>query len=563
MTDTTDAAPAAPGTPPAVEPDPPTGQQPGHALPGERRHEHLRNFPPVSDWDHHVEYDAKAHPRKVPRSYMLVPTMCFNCESGLRAARLRGQGGPLGQEARGQPGAPRLPRAQLRQGPGHDQPDRRPRADPASAAPHGDRGAAQWEQVSWDTPSTTSPRRIRAAILERRHEEVMYHVGRPGEDGFAERFLAAVGGGRAQHPYQRLLLGRPARDDPVGRLRPPLPRPRQRQGHPAALQPPGDRPLLQPARPADHGGQAGRREARRDRPADVQHRQPRRPLARRPGRAARPRSCSRSPPTCCAPGRIDEPIPAPLGQLDRPTSPSSIPDAESTFEMFLDRLEADYAGYTPEFAAEEAQVPVERITDAGRAGRRSATTGSPPTSGARRRPATWAAGRSRAALWFVLALTGSIGTAGGTSPNGWNKFIPHGPDMPAAHDHWNELNWPREYPTVDQRDVDPAPALPRTRVAAVSRSTSRGCSTRSGPIPTGSPGCARCPTPSRSGCHVALTPTWSETAEFADYVLPMGHCRRAPRHPLLRDPRRALARIPPAGAARRDGEARTAGRRHP
>src|SRR5699024_1054731 len=29
--------------------------------------------------------------------------------------------------------------------------------------------------------------------------------------------------------------------------------------------------------------------------------------------------------------------------------------------------------------------------------------------------------------------------------------------------------------------------------------------------------------PETIGCHVALTPTWSETAEFADYVLPMGH----------------------------------------
>src|SRR5690606_35777226 len=27
----------------------------------------------------------------------------------------------------------------------------------------------------------------------------------------------------------------------------------------------------------------------------------------------------------------------------------------------------------------------------------------------------------------------------------------------------------------------------------------------------------------RVGCHVALTPTWNETAYFADYVLPMGH----------------------------------------
>lgn len=39
------------------------------------------------------------------------------------------------------------------------------------------------------------------------------------------------------------------------------------------------------------------------------------------------------------------------------------PDADQTFEAFLDRLEADYAHYTPEFAAEEAQVPVERITE--------------------------------------------------------------------------------------------------------------------------------------------------------------------------------------------------------
>ncbi len=29
------------------------------------------------------------------------------------------------------------------------------------------------------------------------------------------------------------------------------------------------------------------------------------------------------------------------------------------------------------------------------------------------------------------------------------------------------------------------------------------------------------------GLHVALTPTWSETAYFADYVLPMGHAPSA------------------------------------
>ena len=64
------------------------------------------------------------------------------------------------------------------------------------------------------------------------------------------------------------------------------------------------------------------------------------------------------------------------------------------------------------------------------------------------------------------------------------------------------------------------------------------------------------------GCHVALTPTWSETAWFADYVLPMGVA--AERHDLaqLRDPRRALDRLPPAGAARQRRARGTARRAH-
>jgi anaerobic selenocysteine-containing dehydrogenase len=36
---------------------------------------------------------------------------------------------------------------------------------------------------------------------------------------------------------------------------------------------------------------------------------------------------------------------------------------------------------------------------------------------------------------------------------------------------------------------------------------------------------------SKIGLHVALTPTWNETAYFADYVLPMGHASE--RHDLV------------------------------
>ena len=54
----------------------------------------------------------------------------------------------------------------------------------------------------------------------------------------------------------------------------------------------------------------------------------------------------------------------------------------------------------------------------------------------------------------------------------------------------------------------------------------------------------------RIGCHVALTPIWSETAQWADYVLPMGLGARAARPDEPGDPRGHLDRLPPAGAAR-------------
>ena len=36
---------------------------------------------PRTSWDDWREYDAKAWPRKVERRYLLVPTICFNCEA--------------------------------------------------------------------------------------------------------------------------------------------------------------------------------------------------------------------------------------------------------------------------------------------------------------------------------------------------------------------------------------------------------------------------------------------------------------------------------------------------
>ena len=46
---------------------------------------------------------------------------------------------------------------------------------------------------TWDEALDTIAARIRKAIVEERRNEIMYHVGRPGEDGFTERILAAWG----------------------------------------------------------------------------------------------------------------------------------------------------------------------------------------------------------------------------------------------------------------------------------------------------------------------------------------------------------------------------------
>src|SRR5688572_3071909 len=41
----------------------------------------VSQYPPADRWDDWVEWDGKEWPSRVARRYMLVPTICFNCES--------------------------------------------------------------------------------------------------------------------------------------------------------------------------------------------------------------------------------------------------------------------------------------------------------------------------------------------------------------------------------------------------------------------------------------------------------------------------------------------------
>ncbi|NKQ52368.1 molybdopterin-dependent oxidoreductase [Amycolatopsis sp. K13G38] len=488
-------------------------------LPGERTHERLRNYPPVEQWDDVVAYDAKAHPRKVPRHYMLVPTTCFNCESACGLLAYVDKEDFSVKKVEGNPAHPGSRGRNCAKGPATINQVNDPERLLYPLRRTGSRGGGEWERVSWDDALDDIAARIRTSIVEGRHEEVMYHVGRPGEDGFAERFLQAWGvDGHNSHTNvcssgarlgQTLWGGydRPSPDHANAKVILLLSS-HLETGH--YFNPHAQRIM--------EGKQGGAklvvidpRMSNTASHADVW-------LAPWPGSEAAILLAVAS--HLLRTRQIDE---AYLRRwfnwqtyLDR-----RHPDRPATFESFLDALESDYAEYTFEFAAAEAQVPAARIEEIAKLVAscdhrlaahiwRSAAAGN---------LGGWQVAR---ALWFVLALTGSIGTVGGTSPNGWDKFIPHGPDMPPAHDHWNELAWPAEYPLSCNEMSILLPHFLQEGRGRLSVYFSRVFN----PVwtyPDGFSWMKALRDTDKIGLHVALTPTWSETAEFADYVLPTGH----------------------------------------
>src|SRR5512134_1764663 len=151
----------------------------------------LGAYPPKERWDDWVELDSRAWPERVGRHYMLVPTTCFNCEAAcgllayvdretLEIRKFEGNPEHPGSRGRNCAKGPATLNQVL-------DPDRI--LYPMKRA--GRRGENRWQRVSWDEALDDIAGRIRKAIAEKRNNEVMYHVGRPGEDGYTERVLAA------------------------------------------------------------------------------------------------------------------------------------------------------------------------------------------------------------------------------------------------------------------------------------------------------------------------------------------------------------------------------------
>ncbi|HSG48076.1 MAG TPA: molybdopterin-dependent oxidoreductase, partial [Longimicrobiales bacterium] len=197
------------------------------------------------------------------------------------------------------------------------------------------------------------------------------------------------------------------------------------------------------------------------------------------------------------------------------------PDAPATFGEFEKALKGVYADYTFEYAAAESGVEVETLREVAAlvstAGTQLATHNW--RSAAAGNLGGWQVSRT---LFLLNALTGSIATPGGTFPNAWNKFVPRPIHLPKHPKVWNNLSWPQEYPLSMMELSYLLPHFVKEGRGKIDVYMSRVYN----PVwtnPDGFSWIEMLTDPEKIGVHVALTPTWNESAFFADYIVPMGH----------------------------------------
>ncbi len=191
-----------------------------------------------------------------------------------------------------------------------------------------------------------------------------------------------------------------------------------------------------------------------------------------------------------------------------------------SFDSFVKVLKDLYRGYTFEWAEAETGVSSEQLLEVAK---EVAKAGTAFASHIWRNAAAghlggWMVPR---ALFFLNVLTGSVGTPGGTLPNAWTKFVPRAFTQPPPLRCWNEIHFPPEYPLAHFEMSFLLPHLLRERDRSIDVYFTRVYN----PVWTNPDGFSWIDMfqhESRIGLHVALTPVWNETAQYADYVLPMG-----------------------------------------
>ena len=480
---------------------------------------HLAAFPPKERWDDWVELDSRAWPQRVERRYMLVPTTCFNCESACGLLAYIDRESLQVQKFEGNPEHPGSRGRNCAKGPATlnqiTDPDRI--LYPLKRA--GKRGEGKWVRVSWDEALNDIAGRIRKAIIEKRHNEIMYHVGRPGEDGFTERILAAWGvDGHNSHTnvcssnsragYQYWMgLDRPSPDHTNAKViflisshleaghyfNPHAQRVIEAKANGAKLIV-CDTRLSNTATHADFwvspypGSEAAIVLAIAN--YLIQNDLYNREFVRRWWNWEEYLAIER-------------------------------PEIETNFENFQNVLKELYRSYTFEYAANESGVDARMIEEIAKVISTAGTRFSSHNwrSAASGNSGGWQVART---LFMLNALLGAVATEGGVFPNAWNKFVPQPIHTPPHPHTWNELTWPREYPLAMNELSFLLPHFLKDGRGKVDVYFTRVYN----PVWTNPDGFSWVEVltdESLIGCYVALTPTWNETSYFADYILPMGH----------------------------------------
>ena len=479
----------------------------------------LERYPSPDQWDDFVELDAQAWPKRVERHYSIVPTTCFNCEAACGLLAYIDKETNQVRKFEGNPYHPGSRGKNCAKGPATINQIKDSQRILFPLKRSGERGAGKWERISWGQAVKEIAAKIRKSLEADRRDKVVYHVGRPGHEGYAERVLKAwqVDGHNSHtnicsagartgyslwHKYDRPSPDH-ANAEAILLLSSHL-----ETGH--YFNPHAQRII--------EGMMGGAKlivmDPRLSNTASMADLW----LPTYPGSEAA---------VLLAMARIliekrwvdwdyvqywvnwDEYLAA------------NHPEAPRTMATFLAKVLDEYDEFTPEFAAAESGLKPEQIVEAarivGRAGNRFAAH--VWRSAAIGNLGGWQVARC---LHFLSVLTGSVGTEGGTAPSGWQKFHPSFFDIPPAPPVWNELHFPREYPLCHYEMSPILPYLIREGRGSMDVYFTRVFN----PVwtyPDGFSWIEMLTNEKSVGCHIALTPTWNETAYFADYVLPMGH----------------------------------------
>ena len=510
----------------------------------------LTDYPPPDKWDNWTEYDALSGQKREKKNYMIIPTTCFNCEAGCGLLSYVDKQTFQIKKFEGNPYHPGSRGRNCAKGPATINQINDVDRILYPMKRKGPRGSGEWEQVTWDEVLDDIASKIRTALKEDRRNEVVYHVGRPGHEGFIDRILQAWGvdghnshtnicsaGARfgyaiwqgadrpsPDHGNAQFILLISAHLESGHYFNPHAQRIIEGMMNGAKLAVMDTR-LSNTASMADYwmptypGSEAAVLLAMagviirerlynekflhdwvnwREALVELQNLR-----AGRSEAAADPR------------GVVEGETEEHSFSAHRVAEPS-----QNSFEEFIAELERFYSEYTPEFAEKESGVPATQIVDIarqiGRAGTRFSchnwrSAGAGNLGG-------WAVARC---LHFLNVLTGSVGTVGGTLPSAWNKFKPAGFSTPPAQKFWNELHYPLEYPLSHYEMSFLLPHLLKDNRGKLAVYFTRVFN----PVwtyPDGFTWIEALSDESKIGLHVAHTPTWNETAYFADYVLPMG-----------------------------------------